>query len=1037
MRKIESMIFEDFRAFYDEVKFDFKNNNGEAADFVCIYGQNGVGKSSFFDGIEWLYTGKIDRFEDDVKSRIKGYKGCILRNSYSEKKEIAVSAIYDKEGGQAKRTFKQGAKHNDYHPDKAKPLETEDIIHSTQIMPHNKIDSFVYAKSPQQKFQEWSKFWDPNGEAVEYLKKIIAIKKQIEKGVKDLEGDLKEKNSQLKEIGLDSNVISRLNGVIERYNDKHIGKCSKITPIFLENDVWRFPNINILAEQKEYLENYREKNEQMIKIAQYLISNYFVVEEIRNKVKVLEALISRWERIESGCQEKISYIKHRDEKKNELKEIDKEVEKLELVCSVTEEWFDNYNNISKNKKLIPTLKKELVEMKELHIKLIELKDSVMKKAEEEKKKLSNMANKREEILNDVKVFVELIEKLVCIEKDKDQLKVNYSTQDEKLRKYKDVLRTIEYIDTSTSELELINQIQNFSPIDEKDKLVRDKYILELNNKFEEIKFQKNIIDELEKRYKEMKNDYTQLENNIIEVRDYVIKEKLDQCPICQAKYKSLNELLQKISSVQEFTFLKELNEKISKEHKRLQEFKFNKQSIIKKWNDYLYGVNSTVKTKINLKNEQIYRISLNLHNIDLLIEDKKKNILSLQEKFVKQGYSENEINLTRIEDWLEAEMQHIQEKIKTFVLDLKEVENNIEEESQEVKRKNELIELVEEKEKEFLQDINNRKIVSIIEELGLSLTWKEIQERRTYLVKKQKELQKSYKELEYNIAKLSYIDENSLTKYTYKLNEKKKQLIKAQDNKILTTYLEYTQELYKGQRIKIKSLNLRLCRLTIKNEVVTEKINYIKSIYYNEGIERYKEKYERIKIDFNKIEKKKEEFIVANTNIEKLYEKVKDNIQKNLMSLSNNQIVRQIYKKIEPHKEFEDLVYEVSFSNDGKPELYIKGVNPKNKNEILPELFYSSAQLNTMALSMFLGEVLSIKELKVNTIFIDDPIAHFDDINVLAFVDLLRTIISTRKWQVIMSTHDESLYNLLSNKLSSQYYNSKFLKFASVGVLEK
>ena len=102
-------------------------------------------------------------------------------------------------------------------------------------------------------------------------------------------------------------------------------------------------------------------------------------------------------------------------------------------------------------------------------------------------------------------------------------------------------------------------------------------------------------------------------------------------------------------------------------------------------------------------------------------------------------------------------------------------------------------------------------------------------------------------------------------------------------------------------------------------------------------------------------------------------------------------------------------------------------------SDLMPELFFSSAQLNTVALSIFLGGALSIPEPKLNTILIDDPIGHFDDLNVLSFIDVLRTIISKTNWQIIISTHEENFYEIMKVKLSSEYYNSKFFVFQSEG----
>jgi DNA repair exonuclease SbcCD ATPase subunit len=168
-----------------------------------------------------------------------------------------------------------------------------------------------------------------------------------------------------------------------------------------------------------------------------------------------------------------------------------------------------------------------------------------------------------------------------------------------------------------------------------------------------------------------------------------------------------------------------------------------------------------------------------------------------------------------------------------------------------------------------------------------------------------------------------------------------------------------------------------------------------------------------------------------------IFDSIKKELETSISTIFSGQAINKIYKRIEPHKKFESLKYEITFNENGQPELYIKGASNMDNQEIIPELFFSSAQLNTVALSIFLGGALTAVDYDLRTIFIDDPIGHFDDINALAFVDLLRAIISSGKWQIIISTHDESLFNLFQNKISSDYYKSKFIKFSSVGVLEK
>ena len=55
----------------------------------------------------------------------------------------------------------------------------------------------------------------------------------------------------------------------------------------------------------------------------------------------------------------------------------------------------------------------------------------------------------------------------------------------------------------------------------------------------------------------------------------------------------------------------------------------------------------------------------------------------------------------------------------------------------------------------------------------------------------------------------------------------------------------------------------------------------------------------------------------------------------------------------------------------------------------------------------------------------------------LSFIDVLRTIIEETNWQIIISTHEESFYEIMKVKLNPQNYNSKFLVFKEEGKVEE
>ena len=77
--------------------------------------------------------------------------------------------------------------------------------------------------------------------------------------------------------------------------------------------------------------------------------------------------------------------------------------------------------------------------------------------------------------------------------------------------------------------------------------------------------------------------------------------------------------------------------------------------------------------------------------------------------------------------------------------------------------------------------------------------------------------------------------------------------------------------------------------------------------------------------------------------------------------------------------------YEIMYNDEkNEPELYIK-TRADEREPYHPELFFSTAQLNTVALSSFLSRALSLTGIPIGTIVIDDPVGHFDDMNILGF----------------------------------------------------
>ena len=133
-------------------------------------------------------------------------------------------------------------------------------------------------------------------------------------------------------------------------------------------------------------------------------------------------------------------------------------------------------------------------------------------------------------------------------------------------------------------------------------------------------------------------------------------------------------------------------------------------------------------------------------------------------------------------------------------------------------------------------------------------------------------------------------------------------------------------------------------------------------------------------------------------------------IEKDVKNFFHEELINQIYSKIDPHPEFKKVQFSCTFENGtGKLNVYVKDeVNNKDDN----------------------GN-------DVNCIFIDDPIQSMDSINILATIDLFRSLVSNYDKQIILSTHDENFHRLLEKKIPTEYFDSKFIELETFGTVKR
>ncbi|MFD5852491.1 AAA family ATPase, partial [Cytobacillus pseudoceanisediminis] len=164
--RISKLIIENFRCYYGKHTFLLDN------DITILFGDNGFGKSSFFDAIEWCLTGSINRFISNDKK--------ILYNFLAKTNQICSVIIEFNNGTSLVRSFKiqenmretvklidedqnvicsgpKSVEHiiemgESFQTNKKDLLNTSSLIKQSLILSQDQITDFVLRDEPKERF---------------------------------------------------------------------------------------------------------------------------------------------------------------------------------------------------------------------------------------------------------------------------------------------------------------------------------------------------------------------------------------------------------------------------------------------------------------------------------------------------------------------------------------------------------------------------------------------------------------------------------------------------------------------------------------------------------------------------------------------------------------------------------------------------------------------------------------------------------------------------------------------------------------------
>ncbi|BFO64048.1 hypothetical protein [Chryseobacterium sp. KCF3-3] len=1037
--KIKRVKITGFRAFEKEEDSTFNfTKEGEIMNFASIYAPNGFGKTSFYDAVEWGITHKIQRFDRmvDFEKVRKDNNSQLLLNKNSESGKVIVET--------SSQNFENIINKKKVYKYNEKPANE---YFQNQILTQDLIDAFLKEEKADKRYENFLEI-DKNlkkydlaykkintllGYINDQRKELIKTKGDEEKKLQS-EIDFEQEFKKFDEINevitslnkeneslqlLDQNTFNQITyDNLARNIDVRLLSLEEglikiklyIDTIILARDGEEFEDRKLTGGLLSYLEN---KNE---------------IQKLDDQIKELDKIVEWFEEQEKINNESLVNDENLKNQQNRLERALNIEKQFETFLSIQKEIDSLQNNITGFKESLLNNEREKLDVEKKKndtlIRLDELKSSL----ENNQYKLNNVPDQQKQlestsqIIRDIQKSIDdLSQSIITEELKRDNLKI---TLDE-FRYYEDKIN---------NDIELLLQFKFF----EEHKNLVTNYIAD-KQKFD--KFQKDI-EEIQVKIRSQSQFNKELNDFISSGLELLSKSQTSDCPLCNHNYGTFEKLSENILSN------KLLDDKLKKYLEEKVEIELRINELISQ----LTIDKETIENIFSLIKQPYITEYRNIKNlIDKLDSDKKVNV----ERLNSNQSILNDINLYL------GDSKTFVDLSKKIQNDLSKIESRILEFSHEIKKDNEAIlekeisikstkELLEISERNLFkhQSSNDYKDIKtyFIEELKTNDVEKNLlAELITGIQSLIDELTNKKEAQNISLAELKI----KLSNYTLSKEEyiEKIQIVNNSKNLILRVYESYENHIQSEFDLIIRDkdksqiekafieLIERQKEIEKQAELKIEKYKIVR-ILNNSCIKVTESK--NIQDTINKIVKNLQDLGGAEEILNTEKENLKAYLKETIESYFYTPLINAIYSKIDPHPDYKSIEFKCDFA-ENKPRLQIYTLSINTKGEevwSVPSLYFSTAQVNILSLSIFLARALKTKDNKgipVDCIFIDDPIQSMDSINILSFIDLFRGLTLSLDKQLIVSSHEENFHLLLKKKIPSQLFKSTFIELETFG----
>lgn len=1033
--KIKNVAIEAFRCF-DYQSLDFEREDGRLANLIVLYAPNGFGKTSLFDAIEYGVTRSVNRFtkgvydkDNRVDKKFRKKHSFLFNKNVDTKRNIRVSVHFDGTFKDIDHTFSV-AEENLYS---AKASKYNDFFKDV-ILSQEWFDYFIRSTTPEERCNIFFEYFGRRDDLLTYNKELEDVRTELKSFRKSKEEEVKKLSEGLK-AEVKGDALHLLQKGLEQYAetgwnlpsyDSINAESIKALYIWIETKTDDIKHVLLVNESR------------LATISSILNGNsiFATISDLRNDQIRL-----------SDIKEHLQSIKKYRDKQDRLFLILKEQdENIEMKDRIDKEK-NVYNYYIANEKKISDLLCRLYRLsedkrhKEQIVKNVQKKLAVLyKDMEDIQQQIPDVEGNFRAITpvyDNLRTYYDQYrERIVKKEDNAQKLKTSKSHLVQLQVNNKELAASIKVIEAFRKDMEkgideslLVQNLygaQLLAMLDEKKELV-------------EIEKAKSELDNKKKGHELYKSEVQRLVDNS---RTIYSEFKNGVCPLCGYDWESIEGLINNIENNHA------IDDTLFNLSKQYEEQEKKAKTVRERISDKKNELQETIRYDILAKQEQM---SLNDKQIESLakeickIEDEMEN---LEIDIAKYSGRFGDREYEQVKDKIDEEYNDAQRAFSNIKKKETELKNGIEEEEKRLQElQYDIKKLASEYESIQFDDFYQKTKVCY-KLLNCSLDQKIVEywkDRSNALSKTLNKVEMSQKGI---TAEIEEIHNLGINEFDKKSKEDELERLSAEHESVLQTLNK-----------KVVYIN-KLTKENISIEDTVEKVEEclrqeIDSLKQDQGIQN---KLLGELTSFSNLVKNSEEYLGYNTSLKEIDKKKKiideldnklDVLNKEKERLStyvktyidnffDKMLINKLYNTIDPHPKYKHINFDCDFEKQN-PRLCVKMATANGvADEIVPNLYFSSAQINILSFCIFMAKALNAKDDNgedVNCIFIDDPIQAMDDINVLSVVDLLRNVAFANDKQVLITTHDRNFYELLKKKCPAYIFNSKYFKFLEKGVI--